>query len=205
MNRKLKDITSISSGVTFRFRLEPIESGNVHVIQMKDLGYDSRVHLKNTIKIKASSFKEVYKVKKKDIIFRSRGLTTTAAIISESINSDFVLSAPLFRVRADQRVVYPEYLLWYINHPISQSYFASRSKGTLIKMISRKALEELEIKLPDLDQQKNIIRLYNLASQEQRLLEGIKAKKKKHVQKVLMNLVLKNPFTQPNNKRRRYV
>ena len=58
MIRKLKDISEISTGVTFRARLEQAADGNVSVIQMKDLGDDNTVRLTDLTKSKIESPKQ---------------------------------------------------------------------------------------------------------------------------------------------------
>jgi len=52
--------------------------------------------------------------------------------------------------------VAPEYLLWHLNHPRSQTFLASRAGGSNIKMIGKKELGELPITLPPLSQQQTI-------------------------------------------------
>jgi len=67
MTKKLKDISEISTGVTFRMRLEHATDGNVSIIQMKDLGDDHTVKLNELVKFKIESPKQRQYVKKFDI------------------------------------------------------------------------------------------------------------------------------------------
>jgi restriction endonuclease S subunit len=62
-----------------------------------------------------------------------------------------VVAAPLLRIRitSPDRIL-PEYLNWYISQRDAQVFFNSSAKGTLQKMISKQAIEELEISLPSL-------------------------------------------------------
>ena len=146
----LKDIATVSSGVTFRARMEPSPSGNVKVIQMKDLGDDNTVHLKGVIQIQYANPKPAQLARVDDIIFRSRGQTNTAALLRENTRNT-IMAAPLLRIRPDTTKVVPEFLLWWINQPSSQSYLFSRSKGTIVKMVGKQELDELEVSLPSLE------------------------------------------------------
>ncbi len=105
---KLKDIATVLSGVTFRSRIEASKDGGVRVIQMKDLGDDNLVHLRNIIHISYIKPKPNQLAKQRDIIFRSRGLTNTAALMQLDIE-DIIVAAPLFRVRPDAKMVMPEF------------------------------------------------------------------------------------------------
>lgn len=191
---KLKDIAVVSSGATFRSRIEVSASGNTQVIQMKDLNENNIVCLDEAIRVELAKLRLSHLLTTGDIIFRSRGQTHTAAIMKESGKS-IILSAPLFRVRPNNKMVDPEFLLWWINQPSSQAYFASRSKGTSIKMISKECLEDLGINLPSLAQQKRIVQFFSLSMQEQFLLEEIKKRKQAYTQEVLMQMILKSTLT----------
>ena len=176
MIKKLKDISEISTGVTFRMRLEHTTDGNVSIIQMKDLGDNHIVNLNELIKSKIESPKQRQYVKKFDIIFRARGQNLTAAILNHDI-SDSIVSAPLIRIRANTSIVLPEFLWWSINQRSSQAYLISQSKGTMLKLVSKKSLEDLEIILPSLDKQNRIIKCIGLVRQEQNLLSEIQKKR----------------------------
>ena len=170
---RLKDIASISTGVTFRSRIEASGSGALTLIQMKDLGGDNTVHLKAAVRIDHPMPRGDHLLRSGDIIFRSRGVTNTAALLRDDAE-DTILAAPLFRVRPDIRKVMPEFLLWWINQPISQNYLSSRSKGTMVKMVSKISLENLEVSLPPLERQKKITQYFSLSVKEQSILDKIK-------------------------------
>jgi restriction endonuclease S subunit len=196
---KLKDIATVSSGVTFRSRIEASKDGGVRVIQMKDLGDDNFVHLGESIHIDHTQPKPNQLAKRGDIIFRSRGQTNTAALLNEDAESTIV-AAPLFRVRADVKKVVPEFLLWWINQPSSQIYLASRSKGTMVKMVSKQGLEDLEVNLPSLEQQKKVAEFFSLSMREQQLLEEIKNRKAIYTQGILMQMASESRPTASNKK-----
>ncbi len=196
---KLKDIATISSGVTFRSRIEQSASGNIRIIQMKDLGDDNFVHLKETMQIEYPRPKPGQLARQGDIIFRSRGQTNTAALLEENAENTIV-AAPLFRIRSDTKKIVPEFLLWWINQPSSQAYLSSRSKGTMVKMVSKQGLEDLEVNLPSLEQQNKIAQFFRLSMREQNILEEIKNRKATCTQGILMQMVSESRLTTSNKK-----
>ena len=125
MLAKLKDLATISSGATFRARIEASQAGSVQLIQMKDLGADNLVHLAKCIRIEHPKPKPSQLAERGDIIFRSRGQAHTAALLNQAAAS-VIVAAPLFRIRADQAKVQPEFLLWWLNQASAQAYFASQ-------------------------------------------------------------------------------
>ena len=184
---KLKDISTISSGFTFRGRVEASASGHVRIIQMRDLGADNLVHLDRTVRVDQLKPKANQLMQLGDIIFRSRGQTNTAVLLNKE-TTDAIVAAPLFRVRPNVKKIVPEYLLWWINQPSSQRYLASRSEGTVIKMVSKQHLGNLEVSLPPLKQQHQIVEIFKLSTQEQNLLEKIKSRKLLHTQGILLQM-----------------
>ena len=199
MNLKLQNIATVSSGITLRSRIKASTNGNVWVIQMKDLGRDNLVHLSESTRIDHSKPKHNQLARSGDIIFRSRGQTNTAALLNKDVK-DTIVAAPLFRVRSNPQKVIPEFLLWWINQPRSQGHFASRSKGTMIKMVSKQDLEDLEINLPSLTQQAKIVEFFNLSMCEQQLLEEIKNRKATYNQEILMQMVSESREVASNKK-----
>jgi hypothetical protein len=146
---KLKEIVSVQIGFPFRSRLERDENGNVCVIQMKDIGEDGLFETEDLVRIQMSEVKERYLVRPQDIVMRTRGQITTAAEVNRDLGMALV-SGPLFRIRVESDKVLPSYLVWYINQPAAQAYLASRAKGTSVQMISKRAVEEMEMPLPSL-------------------------------------------------------
>ena len=192
MIARIKDIAEVSTGVTFRSQIESSESGKTRVIQMKDLGEEIVVNSQNLVRIELKKIKASQIVQKFDVLFRSRGNVNTAVLVQEDLQDAVVLSAPLIKVRPDLRRVAPEFLVWWINQLSSQRYFASSSRGTLVKMVSKQVLENLEVTLPALGQQKKIAEYYKLSKQEQSILSAQKNLKLQYTQGILMQKVIED-------------
>lgn len=170
---RLKDVATVAMGVTFRSRIERVLAGDVKVIQMKDLDNNDCVNLFDTSRVDYPNLKTRHLAQSGDIIFRSRGQAFRAALLNEE-TANTIISAPLFRIRPNPNYVIPEYLLWWINQPVSQTYFSTVSKGTSVKMISKEGLENLQVKLLPLMKQRLIVQYTHLVADENRLMEQIK-------------------------------
>lgn len=179
----IKDIALVQMGVSFRARIEPEADGTVALIQMRDLTADKLTH-RNLITIKMNGL-DRHLVKRNDLIFRSRGQTTTAAIIDAEIGPA-VVAAPLLRVRVTSKRVLPQYLCWFVNQAPAQAFLHSRATGTAMTMIGKAALNALQVPLPALATQERIVALANLANEEQRLLRALAEKKEKLVRGIQM-------------------
>ncbi len=181
----LKDIATVQMGFSFRSRLESLQSGEVGVIQMKDLTDENIVNCENLSHVDMGKFGESHLVRKGDLIFRSRSLTSTSAILSDDPGR-VVVSAPLLRIRITSPYIIPEYLNWFISQLPAQIFLASHARGSTQKMISKDALEMLQVDVPPLEKQKMIVTLATLSEEEQRIIKKITLKRKQYISATLI-------------------
>jgi len=186
MKLKIKELVTIQMGYSFRSRLESSKEGSVAVIQMKDLSQDNTVNCKALMKIDMEVFKEHHLARKNDLIFRSRGLNTSTAILLED-PGNAVVGAPLFRIRVTKTdKILPEYLNWCISQRDVQVFLTSRAEGTVQKMISQRAIGDLEVYLPSMQKQKQIVDLAALSAKESRVLNLLAEKRRLYTSTLLM-------------------
>ena len=184
----IKNIATVQMGYSFRSRLEVSKDGEVAVIQMKDLLDDNTVGCEGLIRIDMDSVKDHHLVHKGDLVFRSRGIISNTAILLEDPGKA-VVAAPLLRIRVTKpKKILPEYLNWYISQREAQVFLTSRAIGTAQKMISKEVLEDLEVLLPSIEKQTNIIELASLAAREQIMLGVLAQKRRQYMSKLLMQL-----------------
>lgn len=182
----LKKIARLSMGTNFRSRHEAFSgSDSQFVVQMKDLDNTS-VKIETLEKLDLKPPRNVTFLKPGDIIFRSRGRTTTAALVPRNIGKA-ILIAPLFLIRIKDKVsVLPGYLCWYINQTPAQRFLYQRTEGSALNMINLRQLGDLEIPVPALDVQSKIETMDAMLTKEIFLLEEIKRKRVQYVKTILM-------------------
>lgn len=170
-------------GYPFRSRLEHDATGAVAVVQMKDIDDASLLHVEDAVRVDLPDFNEHHLIRRGDLVFRSRGRTNSVALVSADVGPA-VLAAPMLLIRPVE--VLPAYLLWYINLPTVQATLAAQAEGTSVRMISKAALEALEMPVPSRRKQQLIVEVSALATAEQGLLEQIASKRKRLSDGVLM-------------------
>lgn len=185
MERRIAQIADVRMGYPFRTRLEPDPTGNIAVIQMKDLDQANLLYDEDFIHVRMLDYKESHLVKKGDLLFRSRGLTNTAFLATVDL-PHAVLAAPMMLIRAKTDVIMPAYLQWFLNLPTTQATLAKQAEGTSVRMLSKATLEALEVPVPSLHQQKQIVKLANLATREERLTQELLRQRKRFVEEILL-------------------
>lgn len=185
----LKKIADIRTGYSFRTKIESDLEGNVLVVQLRELSERNIIDITTAVRISMSEISENYLIQKKDLIFRSRGMDSTAAIMNMDADN-VIISAPFQRIRISKPLeIIPEYLLWYINSKEAQTYFTANKTGTSVSMISTAVLADLPVVVPSLEIQKQIIEINTLAVKEIELQEELIKKKKLLTETVLLNVV----------------
>lgn len=180
---KLGQVASIRMGYPFRSRLEHDTNGGIAVVQMKDIDDASLLHAEDTVRVSLADIKEHHLIRPGDLVFRSRGRTNSVALVSADIGPA-VLAAPMLLIRPVE--VLPSYLLWYINLPIIQVSLAAQAEGTSVRMVSKAALEALELPVPSRRKQQLIVDVSALATVEQGLLQQIAQERKRLADGALM-------------------
>jgi hypothetical protein len=181
----LRDIAEVQMGYSFRSGVEPAEQGPVGVIQMKDLGDDGMVTLDALTRV-SIDVAPTHQVLAADIILRSRGDRASSAIVAEDPGRTLV-AAPLLRIRVTDARVRPEYLNWYINQPPAQAHLAKHAEGSRVKMISKRALDELEVDVPSLERQAAIVMLAAFAARVGGLVARLENLRAKLASEVMLN------------------
>ena len=180
---KLGQVASIRMGYPFRSRLEHHATGAIAVVQMKDINDASLLNVEDTVRVDLADVKGHHLIRQGDLVFRSRGRTNSVALVSADVGSA-ILAAPMLLIRPVE--VLSAYLLWYINLPATQATLAAQAEGTSVRMISKAALESLEMPVPSQRKQQLIAEVSDLASAEQGLLEQLAQERKRLADGVLM-------------------
>jgi len=192
---KLKNLTKIYTGYSFREQIKNEPDGSIKVIQMKDVNKHKGILFDKLIRI--SNFNprnDHYYLKPGDIIFVNKGYNLHAYSIPITIGKAIAINSFLIIKVVSQKII-SEYLTWFLNSQRVQQYFQSVSAGTNIPNVSISALENIDVIVPPIDQQKLIARIEKLKTKEINLMEELKTKKELYVNMLLQKSIDNIPKT----------
>ena len=190
MRVSLKKIANVQMGYTFRSGLSHDPDASVAVIQMKDLLDSNVLDASGLFNVEFDRVIGDQMVHGGDLLFRSRGNLSQAAIVEEEPGVA-IAAAPLLRIRVfDPSVVLPQYLCWWIEQREAQAFFSSRAKGSAQRMISKNTVEELVVPVPPLEQQMVIVDIASLAQREG-VLTNMLLQKRKQLISFQLNQIIK--------------
>jgi hypothetical protein len=175
--KSLTTLCDVLPGYAARGKLEVVEAGGVRGLQLRDISQSGEIALGNVSAYDFPGNIERYRLTEGDVVFRSRGDWTTAAAITEPLTAPIIAVMPVLIIRSKTQRLDPRYLAWAINEPAGQRALDEKAQGGGLRMVSKSALEALEIPLPDLQTQRRIVDLAGLAREERELLQALATKR----------------------------
>lgn len=190
MKAFLSKIAEVRLGFPFRTRLEADEGGTTFVVQMKDIA-DTEVVcgdglLKTTVDDKSGG----YSLQVGDLIFKSRGMRNTAALVAAPMPST-VVAAPMVVIRVSSDAVLPGYLQWFINHPATQRKMEAMPTSSTGRMIGLAELRQFEVDVPTLEIQKRIQTVHEMQVKERELNNEATRLRELLVERILMDCAMR--------------
>ncbi|WP_038249116.1 restriction endonuclease subunit S [Ghiorsea bivora] len=176
---KLIDIATVYTGEPIRNKISPNEHGDVKIVQMKDISDDGELDWNGVIRMQFTN-REKRQGKTKylqnnDVLFKARGKHNYAADVQQC-SEDTIISPHLFLIRPhDTNKIISGFLAWQINQLTAQQYFHTEAEGSRTIGIRKPVLENLEIKLPHMDKQKQVLTAYKLWLEQKKVLQTMTA------------------------------
>lgn len=168
---KLTSFATVSPGYSARSRLNSTGGDGLLAVQLGDVPANGdEIEPAGLKRVALTDVPSKYLVAPGDVVFRSRGEATTAAVVGDEFQEPALVLLPLLILRPDQKRVDSAYLAWTINQPSAQLQLQQEAQGGGMRMVSKSAVDDLDLPLPDLKTQRLVVEAARLA-QKQRELE----------------------------------
>jgi restriction endonuclease S subunit len=190
----LYDITTIRTGLVLSRKKAKLHSDIKHYYKQITLkSFSDSITLQTQFFddfISIEEIDETYISKVGDIVVRLRE-PNTAVYINEK-SAGLVIPSLFAIVRIYDQTVDNAFLAYYLNSKGIGKVLERDLKGTTISMIKTKDLGNLELNLPPVEVQKNIVRLMALSEKEIVLLDKLREEKQHYTQAVLDTIIKRN-------------
>ncbi len=184
MKTNLKQIASIQTGLFAK----PVAKGDIVYLQAKH--FDENGQLKTLLHpdLKADTITDKHMLRHGDVLFAAKGTKNFAAWF-ESKNQPSVASTSFFVLRITDKIILPQFLVWFLNHPSTQEILKRTARGTSIPSIRKTVLEELEISIPNIETQEAILKITQLRNAEKKLKKEIESLREQQIQQLIINSI----------------
>jgi hypothetical protein len=188
---RLVDVARILTGYTFRTRIEDDPGGSFRVIQGKDIRPDGSLDAENLtpIHLPERSYSDPEKwVCAGDVLLMTRGNYNYAVFIDVDLPPTVTQNSfCTLRVKPDAGI-YADYLATILNQPAIQAQLKSLQSGSSIPNITLGALQDLDIPLPPLSFQSEIVRLAQAIRLEKTLTDELHAARLRQLDALTVSL-----------------
>lgn len=168
MKKKLGNIATIQTGVFAK----PVNGGEVAYLQVSHFRDDGNLAARLHPDLYIENINPKHLLKQGDVIFAAKGYKNFAAVYENRI-IPAVASTSFFVIRLNDASIIPEYLAWFINHPDTQSLLKANAYGTAMASIPKAFLMAMEIPIPTLDVQQQILKIFELRKRQKILIHEI--------------------------------
>ncbi|WP_299819459.1 restriction endonuclease subunit S [uncultured Pontibacter sp.] len=182
----LKNIVTVHTGVYAK----PTITGNAIYLQASMLTASGALHVGIVPNVTIEE-NDKHLLQEGDVLFVAKGAGNSAVVYSSAFgpaiaSSTFLILKPM---KTNNGVLLPDYLAWYLNHSTTQAYLKSQAKGSSMLSISKKTLEELEVPVPSLQRQQQVLNIQRLRDREKLLTQRLEALREQLVQNQLLTAV----------------
>ena len=189
MKTTLKHITTIQTGIY----AQTLSLGSVVYLQAKHFNENGAFYGNVMPDLPLNNQTEKHLLKDGDIIFAAKGSKNFAAKF-ERKNGNCVASSTFLVIRFLEKfksLVLSEYLVWYINHPKNLEWLKAKARGSSMVSISKTDLQDMEIYIPDIEKQKQILVINSLQKRKLDLIKKIQTLKDRQIQHLLISAIKK--------------
>ena len=175
---RLADIAVVQTGFPFREKVVPDPEGTLAVIQMKDIDDSAGLQLDGCTMI---TYEEKrygkHLLNVGDVVIQSRGSKFPAAAIDKPVRGIAALGLMVIHPTR----ISSAYLAWVLNQARTREDLRSVSQGTYVPFISRAALEALQLPVPTIEVQEQIVAIAQLRRREEQLSKRLTELKNQYI------------------------
>lgn len=194
MNVKLGDIATVRTGLVVGRKKAQLDSEykvKYSQVSLRCFGSGVQLDHKHTDEfVSVTELDAKYFTHEGDILVRLR--SPSLALYIEKEDEGLLINSLLSIIRIDVNNVDAKYVAYYINSKTAERQLKLDMQSTAIPMVKTKDLENLEIVLPPLAEQKRLVSLLDLAQKEQDLLQKLIDEKKQLSQTILDTIIQQN-------------
>ena len=168
--------------------MKPDFEGEIYYIQAKHFNNNSEFDFSIKPDLKSDWKIEKHLLRPGDVLLAGKG-NNNFAVHYKGIVKQAIASSTFIVIRIlDQSMILPEFLSWYLNHPQTQLFFKDQSRGTDILSLTIRSIRDMDIFIPPVKKQRDILELYSLRKREKELKHQIEILREDQVQNQLLHL-----------------
>ena len=177
MQTRLADVADVRTGYPFRGKVMNDPDGSLAVVQMKDISDIGHLDAGESLQIREEPAHGRHLLLQGDVLLQSRGARFPAGIVDTPIHG--IAALGLHVLRPGDRLL-PAYLAWVMNHPATREALRGIARGSYIPFLSKGDLAQLQIPVPSIRIQHQIIQVARLEREAAQLSAQLQKLRNEH-------------------------
>ena len=161
---ELDNLARIRSGYPFRGSVKNDPTGDIRVLQIRDLRQPEKLRAKAVSRVRAPDNYLPHLLQPDDIVVPARGDHRKA--VPFTLTAPTIASSHLHTLRVTSPDVLAGYLCWALNQAEPQHAMQNEARGTAMPLLTRRSLGTVDIPVPTLETQRRIVELHELWQRE---------------------------------------
>ncbi len=168
----IANLTHIRLGHTFRGKVKAVAGGEIAVLQPRNVQNGKLIEEPVVVSSNQIPNLDKHRLNPGDLLLSNKG-TKFASFVYEGNPGKAVASSSFFVLVPQTDKIDPHYLHWYMSQEPALKDLAMLGSKTTIATLSKKGLERLNVRIPDLVAQQQIKEVVKQVEEEQDLLEQL--------------------------------
>ena len=186
--KSLRELAEIRTGYPFRGGVERVREGGCLLVQAGNIDGEAGDMTGPPARITAPANFREHVLHYGDVLMIARGPRNDAATFTWS-GGEAVAASHIIILRTEGRIAFPDYLTWFLNLPKTQAKIRAMRSESTVPFVAVEALGRLRVPVPSIELQNKISGVQKLSTQEQRLMEEIRERRRGLVDGLLMGAV----------------
>jgi hypothetical protein len=186
--KALRELAEIRTGYPFRGGVDRVREGGCLLVQAGNIDGEAGDLTGRPTRIATPPNFREHVLHYADVLLIARGPRNDAATFTWG-GGEAVAASHLTVLRTQGKIAFPDYLTWFLNLPATQAKIRAMRSESTVPFVAVEALGRLRVPVPIIELQNNIAQVQKLSSQEQRLLEQIRTRRRVLVDGLLMQAV----------------
>jgi restriction endonuclease S subunit len=190
IKNRLTELASIRTGFQTGGKLEETVYGDYMVVQTKDVNNDAIIDYNNLARIDIKNVAASHLLQKGDLLFINRGRKSTTCIVSQNLPN--LICTPHFfviRINEDKDEIDREFIAWQMNQKLAMNYFSKHQQGSSQVSVTKKALQNITLSIPNPDIQKQLVLMHRTFIDEKDTLSQLIENRKLQVESIAVKIL----------------
>lgn len=168
----LAALVGIRAGYPARSKIEHSDDGRVCIVQPMNIKPWEPINYAELHRFNPPNYSQsMHRLRNGDVLFFGRAGQRYAVLVDKLPAQMVVAAGSILILSCRKSEILPEYLVWFLNSREAHEYFEIMTGGIPQQVVTKTILEKLPVDLPDTETQREIVKVWDMWLEEQKITQ----------------------------------